>query len=175
MNPALRAAALASLLALTCTGCGTNAVTARIQEKAAVFARLTPAQQEQIKHGGIEPGYTQDMVYMALGQPNKITTSANGRDTTWVYKNYIAPVASPQANFQWSKGVYGGSAHQSASRESNNVSTGNAIIPQQYQPAAMSSTAPAGPEPSMEVPDLPTGTFYVTFRRNRVIDLRIDE
>ncbi len=173
MKPAARLAALASLLCLFAAGCGTNGVSARIQEKSEVFARLTPMQQEQIKHGGIEPGYTQDMVYMALGKPTSISTYANGRDTTWVYKNYIAPSASPQANFQWSHGTQGGSARLATSQMYNNAVSPNA--PAQYQPPPMSSTAPVGPTPSMEVPDLPTATFLVTFRRNRVIDLRFDE
>lgn len=173
MPPAARLALFACLLGLFATGCGTNAVTARIQEKGEIFARLTPTQQEQIKHGGIEPGYTQDMVYMALGHPTKITTSANGRDTTWVYKNYIAPSTSPQANFQWSQGTQGGSARSTTSQMYNNAVSPHA--PQQYQPPPMSSTAPVGPMPSMDLPDLPAATFLVTFRRNRVIDLRFDE
>jgi len=155
-------------------GCNTNGVNTRIQEKAEVFARLNPMQKEQIQHGGIEPGYTQDMVYMALGHPSKITTSANGRDTTWVYKNYSAPSASPQANFQWSQGVQSSSVRSTVRREYAGSGTAGSV-PGQYQQGSLTDTKTAGPQVAMDIPDLPIGTFLVTFRRNRVIDLRFDE
>ncbi len=83
----------ALFLALTCaalllTGC--QSVENRIKEKQAVFDRLDPLAQSRIKQGLIEIGYTTDMVYMALGKANEVkeTTTASGKETTWVYLTY---------------------------------------------------------------------------------------
>ena len=59
-------------LAILLAGCdATSGTAARIQEKSAVFAQLTPEQKKNIEEGAIEHGYTTDMVYMALGKPTK--------------------------------------------------------------------------------------------------------
>ncbi len=71
--------------ALFLSGCQT--VDTRIKEKQAAFDRLDPVAQARVKQGLIEVGYTTDMVYIALGQPSetKETTTANGKETTWIY------------------------------------------------------------------------------------------
>jgi hypothetical protein len=75
--------------ALLFAGCST--INSRIQEKSAVFSSLDPATQAQIKHGDVGLGFTPDMVYMALGQPDatRHRTSADGVAVTWIYdSNY---------------------------------------------------------------------------------------
>lgn len=70
------------------TGCQT--VDDRIKEKPAVFASLDTATQDKIKQGIIDLGYTEDMVYFALGKPDQTRETANtsGRTVTWIYNTY---------------------------------------------------------------------------------------
>ncbi len=77
---------LVSLAVLT--GCQT--VDSRIKEKPDVFARLDPATKDKIKQGIIELGYTEDMVYLALGAPDqkRESVSAAGKSVTWIYNTY---------------------------------------------------------------------------------------
>lgn len=69
------------------TGCETNSVNRRIGEKSAAYARLAPEQQVKIRQGVIELGFTADMVYMALGHPDKTTIrqTAEGPVGLWIY------------------------------------------------------------------------------------------
>ncbi len=60
----------AVLGAIALAGC--NGVSSRIQEKAAVYATLSPAIQKDLREGIIHPGDTPDMVYIALGAPSLI-------------------------------------------------------------------------------------------------------
>lgn len=79
---------LAAGLALLLAGCST--VSSRIDEKAAVFNSLDPQTQARIRQGLVDVGFTQDMVYMALGRPNSTREqqSSQGLQTTWVYNTY---------------------------------------------------------------------------------------
>lgn len=76
---------LSTLLGLALAGC--NTTTTRIQEHATEFASLDPATQQKVRRGIIEPGFTRDMVYMALGRPAETSTDAAG-STVWTYKEY---------------------------------------------------------------------------------------
>ena len=70
------------------TGCATPE--ARIQKNPLVFARLTPAQQEMIKKGQAGVGFDQEMVRLALGEPDRILarTDAQGTAEIWSYMIY---------------------------------------------------------------------------------------
>ena len=59
----------------------------RIQDKAAVYAQLTPELQTKVTKGVIEVGYTSDMVYLALGAPSKKKekTATEGTVELWSY------------------------------------------------------------------------------------------
>ncbi len=72
------------------SGCQT--VESRIKEKPDVFAKLDAATQDKIKQGIIEIGYTEDMVYLALGAPDQKRESirANGKSITWIYNTYYS-------------------------------------------------------------------------------------
>jgi len=69
-------------------GCST--VDKRIEQKSAVFAELDAATQEKLRQGIVEIGYTPDMVYIALGEPDdkREKISAAGRELTWIYTSY---------------------------------------------------------------------------------------
>lgn len=66
---------------------------ARISKNPEMFARLTPAQQEMIKKGEVGVGFDQEMVKLALGQPDRIVsrTDVNGTGEVWSYITYEAP------------------------------------------------------------------------------------
>jgi len=69
---------------------GCQSVDSRIKEKPEVYANLDTATQDKIKQGIIEIGYTEDMVYLALGKPDQKREAIheNGRTTTWIYNTY---------------------------------------------------------------------------------------
>jgi outer membrane protein assembly factor BamE (lipoprotein component of BamABCDE complex) len=67
-------------LLLAVSGC--NTIDHRIGEKSDAFNQLDPKAQAEIRQGGVQVGYTPDMVYMALGKPDKI------EGNTWYYKLY---------------------------------------------------------------------------------------
>lgn len=73
---------------LVLAGCST--VKSRIKEKQAVFDSLAPVEQANIQQGVVEIGYTQDMVYMAMGRPDKVRdrATARGTQTIWIYNQY---------------------------------------------------------------------------------------
>jgi len=79
---------LAGVGILILAGCQT--VESRIKEKPEVFASVDRATQEKIKQGIIDLGYTEDMVYLALGSPDQKRESVNasGRTVTWIYNTY---------------------------------------------------------------------------------------
>jgi hypothetical protein len=69
---------------------GCQTVESRIKEKPEVFASVDQATQDKIKQGIIDLGFTEDMVYLALGAPDqkRESLSATGRTITWVYNTY---------------------------------------------------------------------------------------
>lgn len=69
---------------------GCQTVDDRIKQKPEVFASVDKATQDKIKQGIIDLGFTEDMVYLALGAPDQKRESANaaGRSVTWVYNTY---------------------------------------------------------------------------------------
>jgi len=70
------------------TGC--QSVDDRIKQKPEVFAGLDTATQDKIKQGIIDLGYTEDMVYLALGAPDqkRESVTAAGKSVTWIYNTY---------------------------------------------------------------------------------------
>ena len=88
MKTHLFALAFAATALLGLGGCQT--VDTRIKEKPGVFAGLDQVTQDKIKQGIVDIGYTEDMVYIALGAPDqkRESVSANGRTVTWIYNTY---------------------------------------------------------------------------------------
>lgn len=87
------AAALAAVFALA--GCSTPE--SRIRSNPAVFSRLTPEQQNLIRNGQIAVGFDQEMVELALGDPDHIITrtDAKGVSEIWRYTTYDLPDGMP--------------------------------------------------------------------------------
>ncbi len=76
------------LVLLLAAGCQT--VDTRIKEKPTAFASLDKATQDMIKHGAIGLGFTEDMVYLALGKPDqkRESLSASAHTLIWIYNSY---------------------------------------------------------------------------------------
>ena len=83
------------LSAFVLAGCETPQT--RIEKNPAVFARLTPQQQEMIKKGQVAVGFDQEMVQLALGEPDHIITrtDASGVSEIWSYTTYDLPDGMP--------------------------------------------------------------------------------
>jgi hypothetical protein len=69
---------------------GCQTVESRIQERPEAFYRLDRQTQDKILQGIIDVGYSEDMVYLALGEPSekRERITENGRTLTWVYNTY---------------------------------------------------------------------------------------
>lgn len=69
---------------------GCQTVSSRIEEKPEVFYKLDRETQDKILQGIIDIGYSEDMVYLALGKPDekRERITENGRTVTWIYNTY---------------------------------------------------------------------------------------
>ena len=154
------AALVAALLVGGCdTGGGTSS---RIAEKSVVYNNLAPWQQRDIQDGVVSIGGSTDMVYMALGKPSKIVTSANGTETTWTYTNYFPA-----------------SARSHAMASLNNVSgVNNTNVESNSSPRnarSLSDTSTRGTtQSSLDVAELPSDTLYVIFRDGQVYQTKLE-
>ncbi|MBS0632911.1 MAG: hypothetical protein JSS11_13430 [Verrucomicrobia bacterium] len=78
----------ACALGLMVAGCAmTDTVSNRIAKNQAIYAGLTPEEQNQIKSGIITVGFTPEMVLMALGKPERILPGKGPGEEDWVYVN----------------------------------------------------------------------------------------
>jgi len=84
MNPTIRSC-LAVLSIIAVAGCATPE--SRIKEKPEVFNNFPPDVQSKVRTGQVDVGYTKDMVYIALGKPNReyTRTTAEGTFEVWSY------------------------------------------------------------------------------------------
>lgn len=75
------------LLALGLAGCATTPER-RAQQHPEVFEALPPEVQENVLAGQVEIGYTPDMVFLALGAPDRKVTrrTENEQREIWVYQ-----------------------------------------------------------------------------------------
>ena len=75
------------LTSLLLTGCVTNSIQARKQERAAAYAALPPDQQASVDAGQIKVGMNMDAVYLAWGRPAQVLAgeSSKGATVTWLY------------------------------------------------------------------------------------------
>ena len=84
----------ASLLLATalvvCSLAGCSTFRSRAEEKADVYNSLSPQTQQRLQRGTINVNDTQDMVYIALGDPDekRQVTTADGTREIWIYRSY---------------------------------------------------------------------------------------
>ena len=71
------------------TGCSTPG--SRARENAAVWHRLSTADQRLVLRGQIRPGLSQAAVYIAWGQPDEKTVAGGGKtpSETWIYRQRV--------------------------------------------------------------------------------------
>ncbi len=81
----------AVLTAITLLGMGCQSIDSRIKEKPQLFATLDAETQAKIKGGNIDLGFTEDLVYLALGVPDqkREVRSDKGLSTAWIYNSYF--------------------------------------------------------------------------------------
>lgn len=62
----------------------------RIGQNTELFDRLSPEQQQLIREGRVALGFTPEMVYLAVGEPDRkwTRTDADGRSQVWTYTTY---------------------------------------------------------------------------------------
>ncbi len=95
MKPRLFSVSTALVLALLVTACATDGgVSARKQEKSGVYATCRPWQKEFIDKGVIAKEFSPDMVYIAMGKPDKVETKdfPDGRAEMWIYTHVYPSV-----------------------------------------------------------------------------------
>jgi hypothetical protein len=91
-NKNMKTKALFTSVIIVCaaglTACST--FNARAKGKAAVYNALPPQTQQRLEKGKISLGDTQDMVFIALGNPDakREITTAKGAATVWIYRTY---------------------------------------------------------------------------------------
>ena len=84
-------------LTLMLAGCETTSTTKetpqakRITELGSVYEKAPAAAKAAASTGNLTRGQSPELVYIALGQPDVILASADGRITTWTYHNYLPP------------------------------------------------------------------------------------
>lgn len=88
MTPRHLLFAAASALALLAAGCSTPET--RIRDNPEIFNRLSPQEQDLIRQGRVGIGFDQDMVKLAVGEPDRIwtRTDAEGATESWSYTTY---------------------------------------------------------------------------------------
>jgi hypothetical protein len=67
-----------------------STVSSRINEKAPLFYSLDANTRAKIAHGDVDLGFTPDMVYIALGEPDlkRSIRAANSQGEQWIYRSY---------------------------------------------------------------------------------------
>lgn len=85
---------MAALLA----GCATPE--ARIRKNPNLFASFPPEAQQKIKQGKVDIGFTRDMVYMALGDPDRRYSrkTADGEVEVWAYVETVRTTERQRVN-----------------------------------------------------------------------------
>jgi hypothetical protein len=79
-----------ALLALAAVLAGCATPDTRIRQNTELFDRLAPEQQQLIREGRVALGFTPDMVYLAVGEPDRkwARVDADGRSEVWTYTTY---------------------------------------------------------------------------------------
>ena len=96
---------LGLVTALTLCGCATPRT--RIERHPEMFAASPADAQDRIRRGEIDLGFTRDMVYLALGRPDRVysRTTPEGSREIWAYTRVVGEPASIVAPYgRWRPG-----------------------------------------------------------------------
>ena len=133
-------ATLLALLSLVLAGCASRTPT--------TATNLEPKIQEKVKRGVVEPGFTPEMVYLALGKP--ATPAENiadaTRDGTWVYNNF-----------------------QRDERDFIRAGFRRRVV---FDPVKRADTIITEPVDPKLFPNLEPHSLHITFRDGRVVEIK---
>ena len=93
-----------SLVALLTFLAGCSTVERRAGEHARMLASLPPDVKQNVREGKIDIGYTTDLVYVALGSPDRVYSrrTAESETVVWVYTK-----REPAFDRAWGAGFWG--------------------------------------------------------------------
>lgn len=79
-----------SLLAISLGLGGCDTFNKRANEKSEVFDTLPAATQKRLERGKINVGDSEDLVYIALGNPDekRQVSRSDGTESVWIYRSY---------------------------------------------------------------------------------------
>jgi hypothetical protein len=103
------AACLLFAAAVLVPGCATPV--SRIRRNPETFAAFAPEVQENVRQGRIRVGYTVDMVFIALGAPDRKyeRLTEGGSTEIWTYTGaYYTTDSTPVEARCWVRGAHGG-------------------------------------------------------------------
>jgi hypothetical protein len=135
----------AAALAFALTGCSTTS-TRMVESPNA--SKLDPKTQAKIKRGLIEPGFTPEMVYLALGKPSepKDGLSDATQNGTWVYRDF-----------------------QGNDRDLVRAGFRRRVV---FDPQRRGDVVVTEPLDTKAFPQLQPRSLHVTFRDGRVVDIQ---
>ncbi|HTJ77777.1 MAG TPA: hypothetical protein VL357_02170 [Rariglobus sp.] len=83
-------AILVFLTLVVCGFVGCAGPETRIRKNPELFARLTPEQQTLVKEGKVAVGFDEDMVKLAVGEPDRkwVRTDSSGVSEVWSYTTW---------------------------------------------------------------------------------------
>lgn len=174
MKPINTFCVLFSLATLLLAGCDSG-VSTRIQEKATVFNSLTPDQQEMIRNGQIEAGFSTDMVYLALGKPSKthIKQTPDGPVTVWTYLRFYPNGPLGRTSLSYEQGMSAVAPNALGTNSTGRFGTSNSTG--STSPISSNNVPTTnGPTMAPEPGDLPSDTLFVYFFQDRVIDAKLE-
>lgn len=167
MSGSVRVWCLVSILvSLLAAGCATSGIENRAQEKATVFNQLSPDVQRRIRDGQVGMGFTEDMVYIAIGKPSKTETrsSDSGPVVVWIYKNM--PVRG-DAGFE--------GLRYNTDMAITPGMTGNGRPSAKYGTQTDNNLNQDAIDSATSLPDMEMGTLFVFFYNGRVFKMRMGQ
>ncbi len=178
------AAALSLLPVMLLVGCS-NGISARIAEKSAMYEQLRPEIQQNLRDGLVEPGYTADMVYIALGAPTRtvVKDTSHGKVGYWIYDNLYPQGYVPAEGTA--------AAEKAPAQKSDKYSAYNdeSVLGKSYgksywafdrkgqKPYQANASTFSARDPGMEpldVPDMESAKLYVVFFEGRVVKMSLE-
>ncbi len=105
-------------LAFGFAGCGSmSTIDSRSKEMSSTYAAASGRDKNLMNRGLIGPGFTPNMVYIALDKPDSMTKLPDGHTERWIYRNFSADPGS--FTLGATKVVSGGSFSGGSSTSSN--------------------------------------------------------
>ena len=183
MNNAHLLVTCLALVGVLVAGCESTAISRRISENPATFAKLAPDQKAYVRDGIVFPGDSVEMAYMALGEPDSVETRERDdiKVIMWTYKKYYP--AGELADFL---------TEYSRSRNPNlrrilNIEPGSGTISDSVPNAAnhhirtrggrshgSGTDTYDGVNAGVSMADLPVYKLYVFYYREKISDVMIE-